>query len=95
MKSRNEKSPYRGQARRNKLLVSWDHPSLLRPSRAHCSLLAMRCTMRWLVGGIRPMQRSTILSSTIRWEWLTPKFRPTLEFGRPWRIGETERCGRA
>jgi LTXXQ motif family protein len=43
----------------------------------------MRCTMRWLVGGIRPMQRSTILSSTIRWEWLTPKFRPTLEFGRP------------
>jgi len=26
-------------ARRNKLLVSWDHSSLLRPSRAHCTLL--------------------------------------------------------
>src|SRR5262249_10852888 len=26
-----------GQARRNKLLVSWGHSSSLRPSRAHCS----------------------------------------------------------
>jgi len=43
----------------------------------------LRCTMRWLVGGIRPMQRGTILPSTIRWEWLTPKFSPTLQLGRP------------
>jgi hypothetical protein len=46
----------------------------------------MRCTMRWLVGGIRPTQRSTILSSPIRWEWLTPKFRPRIR--SPWRVSE-------
>src|SRR5262245_39859794 len=47
----------------------------------HRSSFEMRCTMRWLVGGIRPTQRSTIFSSAIRWEWLTPKFSPTLELG--------------
>src|SRR6516164_5174519 len=49
----------------------------------HRSSFEMRCTMRWLVGGIRPTQRSTIFPSAIRWEWLTPKFSPTLELGRP------------
>src|SRR6516164_10010608 len=44
----------------------------------HRSSFEMRCTMRWLVGGIRP---TAISSSAIRWEWLTPKFSPTLELG--------------
>src|SRR5215831_18138937 len=35
------------------------------------------------------MQRSTILPfSSIRWEWLKPKFAPTLELGSPWRVSE-------
>jgi hypothetical protein len=34
-------------------------------------------------------------SSTVRREWLTPKFRPTLKLDRPWRVSQNERCGHA
>src|SRR5262249_48030500 len=67
-----------GRSRRARLGENPGRTGWGEPMRALRRREFMRCTVRWLVGGIRPTQRGTILSSTIRWEWLTPKFSPTL-----------------